>query len=181
MLRVTVLGLALAISLAACTKKEGASNADSGMGAMPPAGAESTTAPSATDTMGGMAPESTTGAMAPESTSTSSATGAIDTMANKTGATVDSMASKAKAAAGAGAAAVGGAASSAELQTKLSTLSKDQLKELQSALNSDGCDVGTPDGVMGTKTVQGVQCSMKKHNVNDLDSLYQALNLNFSK
>lgn len=60
-------------------------------------------------------------------------------------------------------------------------LTKDQLKQLQTALNSDGCPVGTADGVMGAKTTKGVACSMKKHNIqnNDYSALYQALNLSF--
>lgn len=60
-------------------------------------------------------------------------------------------------------------------------LTRDQLKQLQAALNSDGCSVGTADGVMGAKTTKGVACSMKKHNIqnNDYSALYQALNLSF--
>jgi len=60
-------------------------------------------------------------------------------------------------------------------------LTKDQLKQLQTALNNDGCSTGTPDGVMGAKTTQAVACSMKKHNIqnNDYSALYQALNLSF--
>ena len=66
-----------------------------------------------------------------------------------------------------------------QMRSKLSALSKDQVQQLQTALNNDGCDVGTPDGILGANTLKGTQCSMKKHNVSDLDSLYQALNLNF--
>ena len=170
MLRVTVLGVALAISVAACTSREGASNADTAAGGAAPAG---------TDTMG---------TMAPESTATTSAGGAIDTMSNRAGAAVDTMAqkagqaaNKAKAAAGAGAAAMGNAASSAALRTKLASLSSDQVKQLQTALNNDGCNAGTADGVMGQQTRQGVQCAMQKHNISgtDTDSLYKVLNLNF--
>jgi hypothetical protein len=181
MLRVTVVGLALTLSVVACTKQDrNAANTETA-GGMAPAGTTSTggMAPSTTDTMG---------AMAPGSTATSSAGGAIDTMSNRAGAAMDTMAqkaggaaNKAKAAAGAGAAAVGSAASSAALRTKLATLSSDQVKQLQQALNNDGCDVGTPDGTMGAKTRQGVQCSLQKHNIPDtnVDSLYRVLNLNF--
>ena len=128
------------------------------------------------------------GAMAPGSTATSSAAGAIDTMSNRAGAAMDTMAqkagaaaNKAKAAAGAGAAAVGSAVSTAELRTKLATLSRDQVKQLQTALNNDGCNVGQPDGVMGEGTRKGVECAMRKHSIGDtnVDSLYKVLNLNF--
>ena len=78
-------------------------------------------------------------------------------------------------------AAVGDAASTAAIRTQLATLSNDQVKQLQAALNNDGCDVGTPDGMMGAKTRQGVQCSLKKHDINstNVDSLYTVLNLSF--
>jgi peptidoglycan hydrolase-like protein with peptidoglycan-binding domain len=60
-------------------------------------------------------------------------------------------------------------------------LTSDQQKQLQTALNNDGCSVGTPDGVMGAKTTKAVACSMTKHNIqnNDYSALYQALNLSF--
>jgi len=60
-------------------------------------------------------------------------------------------------------------------------LTRDQLKQLQTALNNDGCSVGTPDGVMGAKTKKAVACSMTKHNIqnDDYSALYQALNLSF--
>lgn len=175
MLRVTVLGLALALSVVACNKERNAANTtDTAMGGMAPAGTTGT---------GAMAPSSTdtTGAMAPGATDTSSAGGAIDTMSNRAGAAMDTMAQKAGAAANKAKSTVGAAASSAAIRTKLSTLSKDQVKQLQQALNSDGCDVGTPDGAMGEKTRQGVQCSLQKHNIpgTDVDSLYHVLNLNF--
>jgi peptidoglycan hydrolase-like protein with peptidoglycan-binding domain len=143
-----------------------------------PAG--TTTTPSSTaDTMG---------AMAPGGTDTSSAAGAIDTMTNRAGAAADTLANKAgqaaneaKEAAGAGAAAAGGAASTAAIRTQLATLSNDQVKQLQTALNNDGCDVGTPDGQVGEGTRKGVQCSLEKHGISstNIDSLYTVLNLNF--
>ena len=178
MLRVTVLGVALAISVAACTNRERGSNADTAAGGGPAAGTESAAAPAGADTMGGMAPGST---------ATTSAGGAIDTMAKKAGAAMDTMgqkagqaANKAKAAAGAGAAKLGGAASSAELNTKLASLSRDEVKQLQTALNREGCNVGTPDGVVGPRTRQGVECALRKHNIPgaNVDSLYKVLNLN---
>lgn len=182
MLRTTVVGVALAISVAACSNKErSASNADTAMGTMTPAGTTGTSAPpsSTADTMGAMAPGSTT---------TSSAAGALDTMAHRAGAAVDTLANrageaanKAKAAAGAGAAAVGNAASSATIRTKLAALSNDQVKQLQTALNNDGCSAGAVDGMVGKQTREGVQCSMQKHDISDtdVDSLYRVLNLNF--
>lgn len=182
MLRIAVVGVALAITVTACSKKEGnASRADTAMGGMAPAGTTGTSAaPSSTaDTMG---------AMAPGSTAVSSAAGALDTMTHRAGTAMDTMASKAgqaankaKAAVGAGAATVGNAASAGVLRTKLATLSKDQVKQLQTALNNDGCSVGTPDGAMGSQTRKGVECSLQKHNIGDanVDSLYKVLNLNF--
>jgi hypothetical protein len=180
MLRVTVVGLALAISLAACSKKEhNATTTDTAMGGMAPAGSTSTAPSSTSDTMG---------AMAPGSTATSSAAGALDTMTHKAGAAADTLANRtgaaanrAKAAVGAGAAAVGNAASTATVRTQLAGLSKAQVKQLQAALNNDACNVGTPDGVLGEKTRQGVQCSLKKHGISstNVDSLYKVLNLSF--
>lgn len=183
MLRVTVLGAALAISVAACTGKEkNGMNVDTALGNAASAGSTAAGAmSSAADSMGSMAASA-------GSTATSSAAGAIDTMSSRAGAAMDTMASKAgtamdkaKSAAGAGAAAVGAAASSAALRTKLSTLSSDQVSQLQKALNDNGCDVGTVDGVMGARTRQGVECGLEKNNISDadVDSLYRALNLNF--
>jgi peptidoglycan hydrolase-like protein with peptidoglycan-binding domain len=109
-------------------------------------------------------------------------------MTHRAGTAADSLASKAgqaansaKSAAGAGAAAVGGAASTAAVRTQLAALSKDQVKQLQTALNNDGCSVGTPDGNVGEQTRKGVQCSLEKHGIRstNLDSLYTVLNLNF--
>ena len=117
-----------------------------------------------------------------------SAAGAIDTMSNRAGAAVDTLANRAgqaaneaKAAAGAGAAAVGDAASTAAIRTQLAALSNDQVKQLQTALNNDGCNVGTPDGKVGEGTRKGVQCSLEKHGISstNVDSLYKVLNLNF--
>lgn len=186
MLRSTIVGVALAVGVMACSNKErNATTSDTAMGGMAPAESTST-APSST-----MPPSSTSdtmGAMAPGSTTTSSAAGALDTMTNRAGRAADTLASKAGqaankagAAVGAGAAAVGNAASSAAIRTQLAKLSKSQVRQLQTALNNDGCSVGTPDGVMGQKTRQGVQCSLDKHGIGstNVDSLYKVLNLNF--
>lgn len=180
MLRITVFGLALAVSLAACSNRDqNAATSDTAMGGMAPAGTTSTAPSSTADTMG---------AMAPGATDTSSAAGALDTMTDRAGAAADTLANrageaanKAKEAVGAGAAAVGSAASTAAIRTQLASLSSDQVKELQTALNNDGCDVGTPDGMMGQKTRDGVKCSLEKHDINstNVDSLYKVLNLNF--
>ena len=182
MLRVTVVGVALAMSVAACSNKDrNAATTDTAMGGMAPAGSTSTAPSSTADTMGAMAPGST-------ATDTSSAAGALDTMTNRAGAAVDTLANRAgqaaneaKEAAGAGAAAVGGAASTAAIRTQLATLSNDQVKQLQTALNNDGCNVGTPDGKVGEGTRKGVQCSLEKHGISstNVDSLYTVLNLNF--
>jgi peptidoglycan hydrolase-like protein with peptidoglycan-binding domain len=119
--------------------------------------------------------------MAPGSTSTSSAAGALDTMTNRAGAAADTLANRAGQAAGEAKAAVGNAASTAAIRTKLATLSTDQVKQLQTALNNDGCSTGAADGRVGAQTRQAVQCSMQKHGISDtdVDSLYKVLNLNF--
>jgi peptidoglycan hydrolase-like protein with peptidoglycan-binding domain len=102
---------------------------------------------------------------------------AADTLANKAG----QVANKAKAAMGAGAAAVGNAASTATIRTQLASLSSDQVKQLQTALNNDGCNAGKADGIMGKQTRQGVQCDLKKHGISstNVDSVYKVLNLSF--
>lgn len=173
MLRVTVVGVALAISVAACTNKDrNAATSDTPVGGMAAPAGTTTTPSSTTDTMG---------AMAPGATDTSSAAGAIDTMANRAGAAVDTLANKAGQATNEAKEAVGGAASTAAIRTQLATLSNDQVKQLQTALNNDGCNVGTPDGKVGEGTRKGVQCSLEKHGISstNVDSLYKVLNLNF--
>jgi len=117
-------------------------------------------AESAKSTMGNMADSSNTTAKNAPDTSATTASAASDT-GKKTTSSAGAL-----------------APSNAKTPAKLS---KDQLKQLQTALNSDGCSVGTPDGVMGAKTTKGVACSMKKHNIqnNDYSALYQALNLSF--
>ncbi len=180
MLRVTVVGVALAISVAACSKKsQNGATTDMAMGGMAAPGTTTTPSSSTADTMNRAAPGSTT---------TSSASGALDTMTHKAGAAADTLANRAgkaaneaKTAAGAGAAAVGNAASTTAIRTQLAALSSDQVKQLQTALNNDGCNVGTPDGKVGAGTRKGVQCSLEKHGISstNVDSLYKVLNLNF--
>jgi hypothetical protein len=68
-------------------------------------------------------------------------------------------------------------------RARLSALSSDQIKQLQTALNNDGCAAGPVDGVVGAKTRAGLACSMRKHQIanHDLGALYQALNLDLSR
>jgi peptidoglycan hydrolase-like protein with peptidoglycan-binding domain len=63
----------------------------------------------------------------------------------------------------------------------LSGLSNDQVKELQTALNSAGCKAGPVDGVVGPRTQHGIACGMQKNHIagQDTKALYQALHLNF--
>jgi hypothetical protein len=64
----------------------------------------------------------------------------------------------------------------------LSSLSGDQVKELQTALNNDGCRAGPVDGIAGPRTQAGIACGMRKHNItgNDAKALYRALNLDIA-
>ena len=61
-------------------------------------------------------------------------------------------------------------------------LNRDQVTQLQNALQSAGCDPGSVDGVMGTRTRSAMNCARQKNNItgNDPNALYQSLNLNFS-
>ncbi len=113
---------------------------------------------------------------------------AVDTLGRKAGDALDTMGRKLDTAAGAltsraGAAVDRGksAASSAALRGKLATLSSEQVKQLQTALNDDGCNAGPADGTVGPRTVRAVRCSMRKHNIDDGDvqALYRALGLDF--
>ena len=60
-------------------------------------------------------------------------------------------------------------------------LSRSQVRQLQEALNSAGCDAGTADGVMGRRTRAAMACARQKHGVSENDdrALYQALGLSF--
>jgi hypothetical protein len=105
----------------------------------------------------------------------------LDTAAGQAKSKLDTAAGEVAGKAGAAAGAVKGAASSTAIRTKLTSLSKDQVTQLQTALTNDGCNAGTADGLVGQKTVTAVQCGLQKHNISgtDLDALYKALNLNF--
>ena len=61
-------------------------------------------------------------------------------------------------------------------------LSSGEVRQLQDALQSDGCNPGPVDGVMGPRTRQAMACGRRKLGVNgsDPNALFQALNLNFS-
>jgi hypothetical protein len=61
------------------------------------------------------------------------------------------------------------------------TLSKDQVKQLQTALKKQGCYEGTPDGVTGPGTQSAIECGLRKYNLtpNDMAGLYQKLGLKF--
>lgn len=66
--------------------------------------------------------------------------------------------------------------------TKSWSLTRDQVLQLQTALNNNGCSVGTPDGVMNQKTRAAIKCAMQKNNISndDHDALLKSLNLDFS-
>jgi hypothetical protein len=61
-------------------------------------------------------------------------------------------------------------------------LSTDQVKQLQQAINSSGCNAGAVDGQFGSETRQGVQCVRKQKNITEkgLNPVLQALNLGFT-
>ena len=61
-------------------------------------------------------------------------------------------------------------------------LSTDQIRQLQTALTSAGCDAGTVDGRMGPHTRQAMACARQKNNItgNNPNELFRALNLGFT-
>lgn len=61
-------------------------------------------------------------------------------------------------------------------------LNHDQVTQLQTALQQNGCDPGAIDGVMGAHTRRAMRCARQKNNItsNNPGALYQSLNLNFS-
>src|SRR5690349_19988976 len=61
-------------------------------------------------------------------------------------------------------------------------LNHDQVTQLQTALQQNGCDPGAIDGVMGAHTRSAMRCARQKNNItsNNPGALYQSLNLNFS-
>jgi len=56
------------------------------------------------------------------------------------------------------------------------------VKQLQKAINSNGCDAGSADGVSSAKTEQGVQCIRQQKNITstDINDVLKALNLSFT-
>lgn len=61
-------------------------------------------------------------------------------------------------------------------------LSSDQIRQLQDALDSDGCSPGPVDGVIGPRTRRAMACARQKLGVSSRDpnALLHALNLDFS-
>jgi hypothetical protein len=61
-------------------------------------------------------------------------------------------------------------------------LSRDQVAQLQTALQQANCDPGAIDSVMGAHTRRAMNCARKQNNItgNNPNDLYRALNLNFS-
>lgn len=59
------------------------------------------------------------------------------------------------------------------------TLSRENIAQLQTALTNAGCDAGTADGIMGPRTRRALACARQKNNVSTDAELYQSLNLDF--
>jgi hypothetical protein len=60
--------------------------------------------------------------------------------------------------------------------------STQQAAELQQALTRAGCDVGTPDGAIGQRTLRGIECfrGQRKLPAADLESVLTALGVSFA-
>jgi len=58
-----------------------------------------------------------------------------------------------------------------------------QASELQQALTRAGCDVGAADGVVGQRTLVGIQCFRDQRNLGaaDFESVLTALNVSFAR
>jgi peptidoglycan hydrolase-like protein with peptidoglycan-binding domain len=61
--------------------------------------------------------------------------------------------------------------------------SSEQATELQQALTRSGCDVGTADGVVGNRTLIGIQCfrDQRKLGAADFEAVLTALGVSFAK
>ena len=61
-------------------------------------------------------------------------------------------------------------------------LSRDQVAQLQTALQQANCDPGTIDSLMGAHTRRAMSCARRKNNItgNNPNDLYRALNLDFA-
>lgn len=64
--------------------------------------------------------------------------------------------------------------------SRSTTLSRENIAQLQTALSEAGCDAGTADGIMGPRTRRALTCARKKNNVSSNEELYQSLNLDFN-
>ena len=62
-------------------------------------------------------------------------------------------------------------------------LSSDETKEMQQALGREGCDVGTVDGIVGQRTVRGIECFRETRSLAaaDLDAVLTALAVSFAR
>ena len=62
-------------------------------------------------------------------------------------------------------------------------LASEQAMELQQALNRVGCDIGTVDGLVGQRTLHGIECFRAQQNqlAPDLEQVFTALNLSFAR
>ena len=63
-------------------------------------------------------------------------------------------------------------------------LSSDETKEMQQALGREGCDVGTVDGIVGQRTMRGIECFYGKQNLGpgaDFESVLTALAVSFAR
>lgn len=61
--------------------------------------------------------------------------------------------------------------------------SREQASELQQTLRRSGCDVGATDGVVGQRTLVGIQCFRDQRNLGaaDFESVLTALNVSFAR
>lgn len=61
-------------------------------------------------------------------------------------------------------------------------LTRDQVAQLQTALQQANCDPGAIDSVMGRRTRSAMSCARKQNNItgNNPNDLYRALNLDFA-
>lgn len=64
--------------------------------------------------------------------------------------------------------------------TTTTTLSRENIAQLQTALSNAGCDAGAADGIMGRRTRRAIACARQKNNVSSDQELYQSLNLDFA-
>jgi hypothetical protein len=78
--------------------------------------------------------------------------------------------------------AAGGLATTRRGRSRNMGLSTDQVKQLQQAINQNGCKAGPADGQFGPETRQGVQCIRQQKNITEkgLNPVLQALNLGFT-